>query len=137
MESRLDRVSANHDLHYNCAQSVACVYTDLVNADHLTVYRLAEGLGGGLGNQKGTCGALLGACAVVGLGNSDGNLEQPVSKQSTGAVTARIYDRFEEAVGSVICGAIKGDGTSEPLMSCHDCMLCAARILEEEFFSGR
>ena len=135
MESRAEQVIAFHDRTYNCAQSVACTYTDLVNADQATVFRLCEAYGGGLGCGMATCGALLGAAAVAGLANSDGNLEQPASKRSTYAIVSRMYERFEQAVGSTVCREIRGLETGTPLVTCGEAMRAASRIVEEELFS--
>ena len=136
MESRIDQTTVLHDRGYNCAQSVACAYADLVGADLPTVFRLCEAYGLGVGCKKGTCGALLGACAVAGLANSDGNLEQPASKRSTYAISARIFERFEQAVGSTVCGDIRGEDAGQPLMPCGDAIATAARILEEELLAS-
>ena len=134
MQSRVEQADANHERLFNCAQSVACAYADLVDSDRTLVFRLAEGLGAGLGGRKGTCGALLGACAVAGLANSDGNTEAPASKKTTYQIASRIYDRFEGEVGSTICEVIRNEG-GEPLTSCEECVRIAARIVEEELFS--
>ena len=135
MESRTGQVRAFHDLTYNCAQSVACTYTDLVGADRETVFRLCEAYGGGLACGKGTCGALLGACAIAGLANSDGNLEQPASKRSTYEIVARLFKGFEQSVGSSVCCEIRGTETGTPLSTCDKAMEVAAKLVEDEFFS--
>ena len=69
-----------HEHGYNCAQSVACTYCNVMGADPETVFKLAEPFGFGLGTME-TCGAVSAMALVVGMKMSDGNLEQPKTKR--------------------------------------------------------
>ena len=60
--TRVKETIARHDKGYNCAQSVACTYADLVGLDEETMFKVTEGLGKGMGGTLATCGALSGAC---------------------------------------------------------------------------
>ena len=49
MESRINQCIERHNRGYNCAQSVACTYCDLVGVDEETMFKATEGFGlGGL-----------------------------------------------------------------------------------------
>lgn len=134
METRINKTIEKHDIGYNCAQSVACTYCDLVGMDEETMFRLTEGLGAGMGNKEGTCGAVSAACILVGLKHSTGNLEHPNSKMNTYAIAAEIMNAFAEQNGSVICKELKGMETGKPLRSCPDCICDAARLAEKILF---
>ncbi len=134
METRVNKTIEKHDIGYNCAQSVACTYCDLVGMDEATMFRLTEALGAGMGNKEGTCGAVSGACILAGLKNSTGNLEHPDSKMNTYKIAAQIMDEFAKQNGSVVCKDLKGMETGKPLRSCPDCIRDAAALAEKILF---
>lgn len=94
MKTRIDETIKKHNKGYNCAQAVACTYSDLVGLDEETIFKLTEALGAGMGNMEGTCGAVSGACILAGLKNSSGNLELPNSKGKTYKLSRAILDSF-------------------------------------------
>lgn len=127
MEDRVKRALENHKKGYNCSQSVACAYCDLVGVDEDEMFRMMEGFGLGMGCMSGTCGALSGAVALAGMRNSAG-CENPVSKKQTYALAAGLLNRFEEKNGSVVCGELKGVQTGHVLRTCDGCIEDAARL---------
>ena len=131
MESRKKIAIEKHDLGYNCAQSVALTYADLVDMAPEQLFKITEGFGLGGGNMQGTCGAISGAIALIGLLNSCGDLEHPSTKAQTYALGREILERFKAQNGSVLCHELKGVGTGKVLRSCPDCMMAACRRLEE------
>lgn len=134
METRIQQTIERHDKGYNCAQAVACTYCDLVGIDEETMFRITEGMGLGMGNMEGTCGAVSGACALAGMKNSTGNLETPNSKAKTYQLSKAILNGFKEQNGSVICKDLKGVATGKPLRSCPDCIKDAAALAEKILF---
>lgn len=127
MESRVKQAEERHNKGYNCAQSVACTYCDLVGIDEKTMFKLTEGLGAGLGAKHGTCGAVTGATIVLSMLNSTGNIEVPNSKQDTYKVVGEFTTKFLEDTGSLACNEIK----EKPLKSCADCIVDACLLLEK------
>ncbi|MDO4300202.1 MAG: C-GCAxxG-C-C family protein [Clostridia bacterium] len=136
MKTRIDETIKKHDKGYNCAQAVACTYSDLVGLDEETIFKLTEALGAGMGNMEGTCGAVSGVCILAGLKNSSGNLELPNSKGKTYKLSREILDKFKEQNGSVICKELKGTETGKILRPCEDCIKDAARIAEKVLFDN-
>ena len=134
METRVEKTIEKHDIGYNCAQSVACTYCDLVGMDEETMFRLTEGLGAGMGNKEGTCGAVSAVCILAGMKNSTGNLENPNSKLGTYVLASQIMDEFAAQNGSVICKDLKGMETGKTLRSCPDCIRDAAMLAEKILF---
>ena len=131
MESRKKIAIEKHDLGYNCAQSVALTYADLVDMAPEHLFKITEGFGLGGGNMQGTCGAISGAIALIGLLNSCGDLEHPSTKAQTYALEREILERFKAQNGSVLCHELKGVGTGKVLRSCPDCIMDACQLFEE------
>lgn len=131
MESRKKIAIEKHDLGYNCAQSVALTYADLVDMAPEHLFKITEGFGLGGGNMQGTCGAISGAIALIGLLNSCGDLEHPSTKAQTYALGREILERFKAQNGSVLCHELKGVSTGKALRSCPDCIMDACQLFEE------
>ena len=79
----MDRKEQALDLQkrgFNCAQSVACSFCNVMGADLETTFKLSEAFGLGLGSME-TCGAISGMAMVVGMKMSDGDLDNPKTKR--------------------------------------------------------
>ena len=85
---------------FTCSQAVACAFCDKINMDKETLFQIMEGFGCGGGDFYGTCGAVSGMAAVMGLVSSSGNLEKPDSKQKTYARLREMNAKFREKNGS-------------------------------------
>ena len=136
MQSRINDCIMRHNMGFNCAQSVACTYADLVGCDEQTIFKMTEGLGLGMGGMQGTCGALSGACVLAGMKNSGGDLQNPTTKAQTYQLSREIVRRFQEKAGATICKDLKGVETGVMIHSCPDCIHDAAAIVEEVLFPG-
>lgn len=123
--------AARHASGYNCAQAVACAFADDVGVDERTLFRAMEGFGLGMGGRQGTCGAVSGAVAVVGLLTSDGALEGSRSKGRSYRLSREIARRFRDEAGSLVCDELKGGLTGEVLLPCPQCVRLAASIAED------
>ena len=122
--TRVKETIARHDKGYNCAQSVACTYADLVGLDEATMFKVTEGLGKGMGGTLATC-------VLAGMKRSTGNLEAPDSKLETYKLAEEIVNKFQEQCHSLVCKELKGLDTGKVLTPCPDCIMNAARIAEE------
>ena len=131
MTERVAKAAELHKKGYNCAQAVACAYCDMVDADEKEVFRMMEAFGLGMGDMKCTCGAVSGMVALVGLKNSDAELDAPKTKGATYKQVKELTKKFNDKVGSVICADIKGVETGQVLRSCPGCIEDACNIVEE------
>ena len=122
MESRVDLAALKKKSGYNCAQAIASTYCDIAGVDEETMLKLGQAFGTGLGNMEGTCGAILGACAIVGLMNE--NRAEAMQQ------TREIMDKFIEKNKSAICKELKGIETGVVLQSCENCVKDATKFLE-------
>lgn len=129
MESRSEIAIEKYKNGYNCAQAVACTYADWVKREEKELFCMTEAFGHGMGSMAGTCGAISGACVLLGLANSTGNIEKPDSKAATGNMSREIMNAFLDQNGSVTCKELKGIGTGKVLCSCHDCIRTASGLV--------
>lgn len=130
MSERVNKAAELHKKGYNCAQAVACAYCDMVNADEKEVFRMMEAFGLGMGDMKCTCGAVSAMVALVGMKNSDANLDAPKTKGATYKQVKELTAKFREMNGSVICADLKGIETGKMLRSCPGCIEDACNIVE-------
>ncbi len=124
----IDRALELHHSGYNCAQSVACALGDLTNLDEDTLFRVAEGFGGGMGGFTETCGALSGAVVILGLRTSGGTAN-PKTKARTYARTRPVVAAFREKNGATRCPELKGMTGGPVLRSCDGCIEDACNLL--------
>ena len=130
VEERILNALNNHKKGYNCSQSVACAFCDLVGVDEDTMFRMMEAYGFGMGNAEGTCGAMSGAIAVLGMKNSTG-CEKIGSKKDSYAKAKVMMEKFAEKNSSVICKELKGLTGGPVLRTCDGCIEDAARLVAE------
>ena len=125
MNTRVKEAEERKKNGYNCAQAVACSYSDLAGIDEETAKNLTPGVAGGFGgSMEGTCGALIGAVSMLGLINKN----SPNTMQSA----RKIINAFKEQNGTVICRQLKGLDDGIIKRSCIDCVKDACVFLEEQ-----
>lgn len=108
---------------YNCAQSVACAFADILHIDADTLYNSGNAFGRGMGCMQATCGALTGAGIALGHAIHD--------RHAAMKAMAEIHTRFQQQNGATICRDLKGIDTGEPLRSCPGCVADAASLLAD------
>lgn len=92
---------------YNCAQAVACAFSENFGIAFDTLAALACPFGGGVAGTRGTCGAVSGMLIVIGL--AKGNVIPGASDKKR-----ECYDfakagmaEFEKEVGSTVCSELR------------------------------
>ena len=134
MDKYVEQALAYHKKGYNCAQAVACTFAEELGGDEKEIFRLMEAFGLGMGTMT-TCGALSGMAAVIGMKESDGDLEKPKTKKNSYRVSKELIRRFQEKNGSIICRELKGVDTKKVLRSCNGCIEDAV-VLTERYLKG-
>lgn len=138
MESRITKADELHRKGYNCAQAVACTYSDLVGVDEAEAFRGMEAFGRGMGGMATTCGAISGAVYLAGLVASDGALDAPASKRESYKLSEQIVSAFAEKNGAIACHELKGiDCDHGMLRSCPGCIEDACAIVEQILFADK
>lgn len=132
----MDRKALALQLHhqkFNCAQSVACAFCNVLGYDPQVVFKMAEAFGGGMGTM-GTCGAVSGMAMVVGMKLSDGNLDQPGTKKDCYKMMKKAIGMFEMKRGSTVCKELRKEVEGKPLpeikLHCDGCIKDAVEILD-------
>lgn len=111
---------------YNCCQAVVCAYCDEYGVQDETVFKLAEGFGGGMGGMRETCGAVTGAFMAISIANSAGKKEVPTeTKAQTYAYVSELAEAFQKKQGSILCRELKTNRTA-----CIQCVQTAAELVE-------
>lgn len=122
---------SNHDKRYNCAQAVACAFSEEIGVDEAVLFKVCEGFGLGMGCMECTCGALTGAITLAGFKNSDGDISNPKTKADTYKLSKEMVAVFKEKAGSTVCKELKGIETGKILHSCPDCIMNGVEIVQE------
>ena len=131
----IEKVFDNHKKGFNCAQAIACAYCGRFGIDEKTAFRMAEGLGFGMGAME-DCGAVTAMAMVTGMKESDGNLDSPGTKKICYGKVKKMIGEFKKKNGSIICSELKGVETGTPLRGCGGCIKDAVIIIEENLFAS-
>ena len=122
-EERAEKAASLRQAHtHNCCQAVAAVLTEELPITAESVFALAAGFAGGMGNMEGTCGAMVGAAMAVGLSMQ--------GSRSAVARTRAVQEDFVRRCGALLCKDLKGVGTGKVLCPCEDCVRNAVRAYD-------
>lgn len=119
-----------HTQGFNCCQSVTCSFCNVLGYDPETVFKLSEAFGGGMGTCS-TCGAVSAMAIVIGMKESDGNLDNPKTKHHCYELMEKATHLFLEKNHSTICSELRGMDGGLILRSCDGCIEDAVEILDE------
>lgn len=119
MGERADRAKEMFLQGYNCSQSVVGAFADLFGYDPITAMKFAEGLGGGMGRMRLTCGAVAAMAVLASMKSSSGLPGDLQKRGEIYAVIRKMADEFKENNGSIICAELLGsalpkDNSSKP-----------------------
>ncbi len=109
MSERADKAEALFKSGYNCAQSVVGAYADLFDMEPETAMRFAEGLGGGLGRMRLTCGAVSGMALVAGMVLSSGKPDDLDAREKVYESVQQMANLFQARNGSLMCRELLGE----------------------------
>ena len=114
---RKENASLLFEGNYNCAQAVLASYADDFGLDKDLAVSLASGFGAGIGRSGQVCGAVTGACMVIGL-QYGSKLSEESSfqerKEKTYLLVAEFLDKFKERNGSITCRGLIGYDLDDP-----------------------
>jgi len=142
----MGRVEAAVELHgkgCNCAQAVLGVFAGDLGLGDEDAIRIATAFGAGMGRTGGVCGAVSGACMVLGLRS---NMRRPEDKAAKDSAYGRMQEfsrRFHERHGDTSCTGLLGvdlrtaeglqaaKGRNLFLTRCNDLIRGSVEILED------
>lgn len=99
---------------YLCSQSILMAYAPLFNLDQDTAARLAAPFGGGVARRGETCGAVAGACMILGLKYGHISAEDIESKERAYQAVNEFISRFEHRHRSIVCSHLLEIDISSP-----------------------
>ncbi|MCM1227122.1 MAG: C-GCAxxG-C-C family protein [Clostridium sp.] len=134
---------------YNCTQSVVGAFIDLFDMDFDTAMRFSDGMGGGMGRMRLTCGAVSAMAMIAGLKLSSGKPKDLKNRAEVYAKVREMSEDFRQKHGSIICRELLGaampkDNSPNPeertaeyykKRPCPDCIYDCAEIIEKRLFS--
>jgi len=133
-----DKVALAKRLHsegYNCAQSVALAYADVVGADPKLMARISFPFGNGMSGLREVCGCvsaavLLSSFAVPPVDGTSAAGNRQFVKQFAA--------RFREENGEIVCRRLLGiePGSAKPKKPCNEYVGFAARAIGEMLKQG-
>lgn len=116
-----------HGQNHNCAQCVSCTLASIVGYDKRDAFRFTEGLGGGMGAFKQTCGALIGAGFAVSAASSDG-YDKRTTKQITYGYETKLQEAFNERFGGTYCCDLRPSDPDQVRPTCEGYIAGATEI---------
>ncbi len=103
-----DKAMELHKQGFSCSQAVFGAYCEYFGVDKELGLKLSCGLGGGLGRLGGRCGAVTGACLLIGLKHGMVQPGDTDAKGKTYEAVRTFVARFEERQGSSVCREMTG-----------------------------
>lgn len=95
--------------YHGCSQCVLLAIQEAFGIEDESLFKAASGLGGGIGRMHSVCGALLAGALALGMkyGREKSELENTDKLFSSMEHVGKLYRRFEEEFGSVMCRDIR------------------------------
>lgn len=135
---------------YNCAQSVAVAFSDLIGLEPDAAARMLSGFGGGMGRMREVCGAVSGMIFVLGCVSGYDSPNDRIGKRELYGTVQALAARFRATEGSIVCRDILKDAGADRshipsertpeyyrTRGCRGCVERAAGILEEHLKGAR
>jgi C_GCAxxG_C_C family probable redox protein len=115
---RKESAATLFDGFYNCSQSVLASFAEDFGLDQDLAVSLATGFGAGIGKSSQVCGAVSGACMVIGLKygskpSTENNFQD--RKEKTYMVVSDFLEKFKERNRSTNCKELIGYDLQDPI----------------------
>lgn len=99
---------------YNCAQSVAMAFADILGLDEAFCARAVSGFGGGMGRLREVCGAVSGIVFVISLLYGYDDPKDNEGKKELYALVQQLAEEFKAENGSIVCRELLNDPPTDP-----------------------
>lgn len=93
---------------YNCAQSVALAFSDVIDMDKETLLKAVSPFGGGMGRLREVCGAVSGMFFVLGCLCGYSDPKDVAAKTELYRHVQNLATEFEKANRSIVCRELLG-----------------------------
>lgn len=103
--SRINKAKELFEGPYNCAQSVAAAFSDVLGKDQEEIFRLMSGFGFGMGGARSVCGAVSGGIFVI-----SSTIQDPAQREELYDKVYYLVNRFKmQNEGSLNCLDLVGE----------------------------
>ena len=99
---------------YNCSQAVLAASCERFGLSRDHALKLASGFGGGIGHSGNICGALSGACMLVGLAAGPADPSDKAAKTKNYERIRAVCNKFAQQTGGITCRELLGFDMSTP-----------------------
>lgn len=99
---------------YACSQAIVAAFASKLGVNPEAALKAAAGFGGGLGRQAQTCGAVNGACIVIGLRYGSTNPSDKDAKEFTYHTVREFCRQFRARHKTLQCRELLGCDISTP-----------------------
>ena len=102
---RINKARELFDGPYNCAQSVAAAFSDILKKDDDEIFRLMSGFGFGMGGERSVCGAISGGIFVL-----SSTIQDPAQREELYDKVYYLISRFKhQNQGNLDCLYLVGE----------------------------
>lgn len=120
VKERSERAMAYFREGYNCNQSVALAFSDIIGIDEEPLARLCCGLGGGVGRMREVCGTVTGMAMVAGslvpqeqFQPAEEAVGHHTEKLKCYSIVQDLCEKFKADNGSIVCRDLLGLRTAQ------------------------
>lgn len=150
IEERARKAKQNFLDGYNCCQSVMLAFSDVFEADELTLSTIASGFGGGLARMREVCGTVSAIGMAAGFISPAVHPKNMEERTANYALVQELAGEFRKENGSIICAELLGLRPKKEIESpapserteeyyrkrpCPELVACSARIIARKLFS--
>lgn len=150
IEERARKAKQNFLDGYNCCQSVMLAFSDVFEADELTLSTIASGFGGGLARMREVCGTVSAIGMAAGFISPAVHPKNMEERTANYALVQELAGEFRKENGSIICAEllwlrpkkeIESPAPSERTEEyyrkrpCPELVACSARIIARKLLS--
>ena len=118
VEEREQKAGELFKAGYNCCQSVAMTFADVLGMPEDEVARLTSGFGGGMGRMREVCGTVSAMTMIAGAMIPADDVNNKEAKTANYALVQEMAGEFKQMCGSILCrellGLSKPEGTPVP-----------------------
>lgn len=127
--NRAQQAEANFKQGYSCSQAVVAAFAPALGVNADVALKTAAGFGGGMGRLGQTCGAVTGACMVIGMRFGSADPLNSDAKECTYVTMKEFSRQFKARNKSLVCRDLLGCDISTPegLKSAREQQLFACR----------
>lgn len=150
IEERARKAKQNFLDGYNCCQSVMLAFSDVFQADELTLSTIASGFGGGLARMREVCGTVSAIGMAAGFISPAVHPKNMEERTANYALVQELAGEFRKENGSIICAELLGLRPKKEIESpapserteeyyrkrpCPELVACSARIIARKLLS--